>query len=158
MWCSGSCSNNRSSQMLAQMEYTAIAFSQNTIPPSPKVLRLSFSFSTFLVVVVVWFGWGFFCWFFGGFFGLDLLCATPTHNLAQKSNKNLCSPISLAQQELAQGSCSSWWTWMGRPRGKEWQRMKERIIRKQTDIPCRFYDHLNDDLTYCCIQCKAILS
>lgn len=38
--------------MPAQMEYTAIAFSQNTVPPSPKVLRLCFGFST-----LVFFDW-----------------------------------------------------------------------------------------------------
>lgn len=133
--------------MPAQMQYTAVAFSQNTIWVSLKAHRLCFSFSTFYFFLTFFF-----------LFCLGLLCPAPTHNLAQKSNKNLCSPISLSQQELAQVSCSAWWTWMERPRGQEWQRMKERITRKQTDIPCHFCNHLNDDLTYWCIQCKAILS
>lgn len=81
--------------MPAQMEYMAIAFSQNTIPPSPKVLRLCSGFSTF------------FCGFFGGFlsgFIMSNIHPQPT----TESNKNLRSLISLAQQELAQGTCSAW--------------------------------------------------
>lgn len=76
--------------MLAQMEYTAIAFSQNTISPSPKVLRLCFSFSTFFFLL---FGLGF------------NMCNTHPQLSTEKQQK---SPISLAQQELAQDSCSAW--------------------------------------------------